>query len=134
MTNGTISSAVAVRLRADIAEIRAKRDRTGKLSQRPFRWIGEPKGYRSYGDLANDLEELLDAHEGSGGSLRTNAGYVHSGQTEADRGNQSSALPNLGSESRDGLERWLGAADPEGSTEDNDPGAGSSGNIDPDNR
>lgn len=51
------------RLRLDIEEIRRTQDRTGKKSERNFRWEGmpdNPNGWRKMGDLADDLEALLD--------------------------------------------------------------------------
>ncbi len=47
------------RLTQDIQRIRQSNDRTGKLSERVFRWEGEPHGWRKMGDLADDLEQLL---------------------------------------------------------------------------
>lgn len=52
------------RLRKDIDEIRRNQDRTGPKGNRPMRWEGtppNPNGWRLFGDLANDLEKLLDA-------------------------------------------------------------------------
>lgn len=53
-------------LRADIATIREVRDRTGSMDSRPLRWVGcppNPNGWRLMGDLANDLETLLNLLE-----------------------------------------------------------------------
>ncbi len=60
---------VEERLRADMETIRQNRDRTGQLSLRPLRWVGEPMGWRLMGDLADDIEELLDGRIGSGETL-----------------------------------------------------------------
>lgn len=54
---------VEERLRADIQVIRTAGDRTGAKTLQPLRWVGEPHGWRSMGDLANDIEELLAAVE-----------------------------------------------------------------------
>ena len=47
------------RIKLDIDRIRRANDRTGKLSERIFRWIGDPNGWRTMGDLADDLELLI---------------------------------------------------------------------------
>ncbi len=51
------------RLRADVATIRTEGDQTGAKSGRELRWIGVPQGWRRMGDLANDIEELLEERE-----------------------------------------------------------------------
>lgn len=50
------------RLLADIADIRAKRERLDPKVKHIFRWEGlphNPNGWRTLGDLANDIEQLL---------------------------------------------------------------------------
>lgn len=50
------------RLRLDVIELRSAQDRTGVKSQRPLRWEGMPKnpnGYRTFGDLADDLDIVI---------------------------------------------------------------------------
>lgn len=51
------------RIEADIREIRKAGDRTGELAKKNLRWIGEPKGWRTMGELADDLELVLKAGE-----------------------------------------------------------------------
>lgn len=51
------------RLRKDVERIRGDNDRTGPLSARSLRWEGmptNPNGWRLLGDLANDIERLLN--------------------------------------------------------------------------
>lgn len=57
------------RLKLDVIEICSAHDRTGKKSERPLRWEGtktNPNGYRTFGDLAKDLDivikDLTDAN------------------------------------------------------------------------
>ena len=50
------------RIKADIADIRKSGDRTGALALKNLRWVGmpeNPNGWRTMGDLADDLEEIL---------------------------------------------------------------------------
>lgn len=50
------------RLKLDVIELRAAQDRTGKKSDRPLRWEGtqkNPNGYRTFGDLADDLDIII---------------------------------------------------------------------------
>lgn len=53
---------IIVRLRKDIETIRESGDRTGSRSRRNLRWEGmeNPNGWRLMGDLANDVEKLLN--------------------------------------------------------------------------
>jgi len=51
------------RLRKDVERIRGENDRTGPIAQKTIRWEGcppNPNGWRLMGDLANDIEELLN--------------------------------------------------------------------------
>lgn len=50
------------RLKFDIDRIRIANDRTGPMSAHNLRWEGcppNPNGWRLMGDLANDVEELI---------------------------------------------------------------------------
>lgn len=51
------------RLRLDVKCIRKANDRTGKLAERIFRWVGEPNGWRKMSDLADDIEQLLKENQ-----------------------------------------------------------------------
>lgn len=54
-----IQEAVA-RLRLDLDTIDQTRDRTGKLAERNLRWVGEPNGWRTMGELAQDIELVIN--------------------------------------------------------------------------
>lgn len=50
------------RLKLDVIELRTAQDRVANKSQRPLRWEGMPKnpnGYRTFRDLADDLEIII---------------------------------------------------------------------------
>lgn len=50
------------RVRQDFDRIRQENDRTGPVAERNLRWVGcdvNPRGWRTLGQLADDLELLL---------------------------------------------------------------------------
>lgn len=56
------------RLRLDIDNIRTAGDRTGAKDKKPLRWEGcppNPNGWRLMGDMANDVELLLNVTRGT---------------------------------------------------------------------